>query len=197
MDKEGYFLKQPFAFPETHDTFRGPFFIEVSVTEEQEGAKVKIVCPSCGGSFKGRLPAKPARGTCPRCQKDLVLLPTGAVDTETKFRRKKEEDDKPTARSVPAGATPAAPPALQQEKTPMFHPTGEAGPVPAAPEKRVEDPPKKKDYRVAVAIFVAGWILTGALSLLKEKPQINTLGTIGSEGLSALHEKIFGAPAQK
>ena len=167
------------------------------MTEGQEGAKVKIICPSCGGSFKGRLPAKPARGTCPRCQKDLVLLPTGAVDTETKFRKKKEEDDKPTARAVPAGATPAAPPALQKEKTPMFHPTGDAGPLPTAPEKKEEEPQKKKDYRVAVAIFVAGWILTGALSFLREKPQIETLGTIGSAGLSTLQEKICGAPAQK
>ena len=167
------------------------------MTEGQEGAKVKIICPSCGGSFKGRLPAKPARGTCPRCQKDLVLLPTGAVDTETKFRKKKEEDDKPTARSVPAGATPAAPLPFRQPKTPMFHPTGDAGPLPTVPEKKEEEPVKKNDYRVAVAIFVAGWILTGVLSLLREKPQIETLGTIGNEGLSALQEKICGAPEQK
>ena len=122
------------------------------MTEGQEGVKVKIICPSCGGSFKGRLPSKPARGTCPRCQKDLVLLPTGAVDTETKFRKKKEGDDKPTARAVLPGATPAAPPPFQPPKTPMFHPTGDAGPLPTVPQK--EEPVKKNDYRVAVAIFV-------------------------------------------
>ncbi len=40
---------------------------------------VKVHCPYCNASFNGRVPHKPARGACPVCQKDLILLPTGEI----------------------------------------------------------------------------------------------------------------------
>ncbi|HYE99583.1 MAG TPA: hypothetical protein VEJ18_11765 [Planctomycetota bacterium] len=40
---------------------------------------VKVFCPYCKASFNGRIPQKPARGQCPLCQKDLILLPSGDI----------------------------------------------------------------------------------------------------------------------
>ena len=40
---------------------------------------VKVFCPYCKASFNGRIPQKPARGQCPLCQKDLILLPNGDI----------------------------------------------------------------------------------------------------------------------
>jgi hypothetical protein len=40
---------------------------------------VKVLCPYCKASFNGRVPQKPARGACPVCQKELILLPTGDI----------------------------------------------------------------------------------------------------------------------
>ena len=162
------------------------------MTEGQEGAKVKIVCPACGGSFKGRLPAKPARGTCPRCQKDLVLLPSGAIDTETQFRKKKtEKEDGSTP--LPAGASPAAPsPSDSDEiKRPIFRPTGDAIPLPSTSGPLVRD--KTKDIAIAAALFLVGWVLTaGLMMFLREKPQITQLGNIGGKGLTEMNAKFTG-----
>lgn len=46
---------------------------------------VKVFCPYCKASFNGRIPAKPARGSCPLCQKDLILLPTGDIRPAADF----------------------------------------------------------------------------------------------------------------
>ncbi|HVR83532.1 MAG TPA: hypothetical protein VMU54_04425, partial [Planctomycetota bacterium] len=40
-------------------------------------ATVRVLCPYCKASFNGRVPQKPARGSCPVCQKELILLPNG------------------------------------------------------------------------------------------------------------------------
>ncbi len=46
---------------------------------------VKVFCPYCKASFNGRIPSKPARGSCPLCQKDLILLPTGDIRPAADF----------------------------------------------------------------------------------------------------------------
>lgn len=42
-------------------------------------ATVRVSCPYCKASFNGRVPQRPARGACPVCQKDLILLPAGEI----------------------------------------------------------------------------------------------------------------------
>ncbi len=46
---------------------------------------IKVLCPYCRASFTGRVPNKPAKGSCPVCQKDLVLLPDGSISGATEF----------------------------------------------------------------------------------------------------------------
>lgn len=48
-------------------------------------ATVRVLCPYCKASFNGRVPLKPARGSCPVCQKDLILLPNGEIKPSTGF----------------------------------------------------------------------------------------------------------------
>lgn len=48
-------------------------------------AMVKVNCPYCKASFNGRIPQKPARGACPVCQKELILLPTGEIRSAVGF----------------------------------------------------------------------------------------------------------------
>src|SRR5262245_51004674 len=44
-----------------------------------KGSALKVVCPYCKATFSGRVPAKPAKGGCPVCHKDLILLPDGGI----------------------------------------------------------------------------------------------------------------------
>src|SRR5437773_2280718 len=99
-------------------------------------ATVKVLCPYCKASFNGRVPQKPARGACPVCQKELILLPTGDIRPSSGFDISKWQDEQkpepapaePVAMSAPARESgtrllvkkypaepPALPPAAQQE----------------------------------------------------------------------------------
>ena len=55
------------------------------MSDQQESGPFKLSCPLCTGTFTGRLPARPARGGCPVCKKDLVLLPDGKIQTGKDF----------------------------------------------------------------------------------------------------------------
>lgn len=48
-------------------------------------ATIKVLCPYCKASFNGRVPQKPARGSCPVCQKELILLPDGDIRPSAGF----------------------------------------------------------------------------------------------------------------
>src|SRR5688572_23852348 len=48
-------------------------------------ASVKVKCPYCDATFNGRIPQKPAKGACPICQKELILLPNGDIQAATQF----------------------------------------------------------------------------------------------------------------
>src|SRR5262245_9408826 len=48
-------------------------------TSAPKPVTVKVLCPYCKASFNGRVPQKPARGACPVCQKELILLPNGDI----------------------------------------------------------------------------------------------------------------------
>ncbi len=46
---------------------------------------VKCTCPFCKASFSGGIPSKPAKGACPVCRKDLILLPDGNIQGAAGF----------------------------------------------------------------------------------------------------------------
>ena len=56
-----------------------------SASAVEKPATVKVLCPYCKASFNGRVPQKPARGACPVCQKELILLPTGGIRAAAGF----------------------------------------------------------------------------------------------------------------
>jgi hypothetical protein len=76
-----------------------------AVPDISRPATVKVLCPYCKASFNGRVPQKPARGACPVCQKELILLPTGDIRPAAGFdvARWQEERKKGV---VPAPAAP-------------------------------------------------------------------------------------------
>jgi hypothetical protein len=65
---------------------------------------VKVFCPYCKASFNGKIPAKPARGSCPLCQKDLILLPTGDIRPAADFDLAKWQAEE-ASNPAPAAAT--------------------------------------------------------------------------------------------
>ncbi len=77
-------------------------------------ATVKVLCPYCKASFNGRVPQKPARGACPVCQKELILLPTGDIRPAAGFDIAKWQDELKRKPSEPLPA-PVATPAPEKE----------------------------------------------------------------------------------
>ncbi|HEY3226431.1 MAG TPA: hypothetical protein VGK61_05510 [Planctomycetota bacterium] len=77
-------------------------------------SSVKLLCPYCGASFSGSIPSRPAKGGCPVCQKELVLLPDGTIQAAASFnlnawqkqREAKKAESTPPA--APAEAMPAS-----------------------------------------------------------------------------------------
>jgi hypothetical protein len=84
-------------------------------------ATVKVLCPYCKASFNGRVPQKPARGACPVCQKELILLPNGDIRPSSGFDVAKWQDE----------VKSALPPPPEEEPEPVRA----AGPPPV-PEKQ-------------------------------------------------------------
>ncbi len=94
---------------------------------------VKVFCPYCKASFNGRIPAKPARGSCPLCQKDLILLPTGDIRPAADFDLAawQSEQGMPAAKSKESGTVAlvkkfaAEPPKRKAEPPPPPPPPAE------------------------------------------------------------------------
>ena len=54
--------------------------------DQPESGPFRLSCPLCKGTFTGRLPARAAKGLCPLCQKDLVLLPDGKIQKPSEYQ---------------------------------------------------------------------------------------------------------------
>lgn len=80
-----------------------------------KSATVRVLCPYCKASFNGRVPLKPARGSCPVCQKELILLPNGDIKPAAGFDLTSWQGDSP-------GADKAAEPTLEPEPAPAEPP---------------------------------------------------------------------------
>jgi hypothetical protein len=68
--------------------------------EPPKPGSIKVICPYCKASFTGRLPSRPAKGSCPVCQKDLILLPDGKITEAEGFSVSKWQRDQEAAKST-------------------------------------------------------------------------------------------------
>lgn len=68
---------------------------------------VKVTCPYCGASFSGSKPSRPAKGGCPVCQKELVLLPDGTIQAAATFNLASWQKEKKSASNPPSSPPPA------------------------------------------------------------------------------------------
>src|SRR5204862_6033466 len=99
-----------------------------------KSATVRVLCPYCKASFNGRVPQKPARGSCPVCQKELILLPNGDIKPAAGFDLNSWQSDQAggTAPAAePVADAPAAPP-IKESNTRMLVKKYAAAPPPAA-----------------------------------------------------------------
>ena len=94
-------------------------------------SSVKVTCPYCGAAFSGSVPSRPAKGGCPVCQKELVLLPDGTIQAAATFNlgawQKTREPKKSGASPAPVeearggstildvGGPPARPPSAADD----------------------------------------------------------------------------------
>lgn len=112
-------------------------------------ATVRVLCPYCKASFNGRVPQRPARGACPVCQKELILLPTGEIRPAAGFdlaKWQQEQKRAPTRAPAAEAALPepegtqvliskfSAPPAR------AANPEAEAEPVRVVPPEPEPEP---------------------------------------------------------
>src|SRR6185295_13339346 len=90
-----------------------------SVTGAAKAATVRVLCPYCKASFNGRVPQKPARGSCPVCQKELILLPNGDIKPSAGFDLNSWQSDKASGTAVSAPSVEADPalPAPKESNT--------------------------------------------------------------------------------
>lgn len=102
-------------------------------------ASIKVICPYCGASFSGSMPSRPAKGGCPVCQKELVLLPDGTIQAAATFNLATWQKER-----KPASNPPAAPEAPEMPAAP--DPLGGStildmgGPPPASPPPSLDEP---------------------------------------------------------
>ena len=108
---------------------------------------VKVTCPYCGASFSGSMPSRPAKGGCPVCQKELVLLPDGTIQAAATFNLQTWQKEKKSASNPPAAAPamPEAPPELPTAHDPLGGSTildmgGPGGGPPPAPMPSLDEP---------------------------------------------------------
>lgn len=127
--------------------------------EKPKGGPVKLTCPYCKGVFSGRLPTKPAKGGCPTCRKELVLLPSGDIQPAATFdvgRYKQMAPEEPTTGDQLAAAKRALEKVRQAKSgsapaVPEAEPSEELAPEPdSEPIERVESPPPSDENESVV-----------------------------------------------
>ena len=87
-----------------------------SVPAAAKAATVRVLCPYCKASFNGRVPQKPARGSCPVCQKELILLPNGDIKPAAGFDLGQWQNEG-AAPKAPEPAVAAAGPEVKESGT--------------------------------------------------------------------------------
>jgi hypothetical protein len=132
-----------------------------SVPSAAKAATVRVLCPYCKASFNGRVPQKPARGSCPVCQKELILLPNGDIKPAAGFDLGQYTTEGAAAKaSEPAAAAPEV-----KESGTRLLVKKYAAEAPAAPASRAvakaAAPPADTDTAEEPAAL-PGWLDDGA-----------------------------------
>lgn len=103
-----------------------------------KSATVKVLCPYCKASFNGRTPQKPAKGSCPVCQKELVLLPDGSIRAAAGFNLDEYHAGGTPAPAPEPEAPPPAPPPVDRTPSPVRPAPKKAPPPPPEPDPSAE-----------------------------------------------------------
>jgi hypothetical protein len=149
-----------------------------SVPGAAKAATVRVLCPYCKASFNGRVPQKPARGSCPVCQKELILLPNGDIKPAAGFDLGQWQNEGGGAKA-PEPAVAAAP-EVRESNTRLLVKKYAAEPPPAAPAPRpaakVEEPVSAAADTDAAedAGALPGWLDDSAQGGAPVKPQPET-----------------------
>jgi hypothetical protein len=109
---------------------------------------VKVTCPYCGASFSGSKPSRPAKGGCPVCQKELVLLPDGTIQAAATFNLSSWQKEKKSASNPPPAPAMDAPVEMPSAPDPLGGSTilDMGGPPGGAPP----EPPSLDDPTMAL-----------------------------------------------
>lgn len=152
-------------------------------------ATVRVLCPYCKASFNGRVPQKPARGSCPVCQKELILLPNGDIKPSAGFDLTtwQGEQASGTAPAAPSVSEPAAEVPVKESNTRLLVKKYAANPPAAAkldPSRAAQKAPSETEAAEEPAAL-PGWLDDGGASKsapVKPQPETDT-------GLDAIDEK--------
>lgn len=132
---------------------------EPAEVEPAKSGPLKLVCPYCKATFSGRAPGKPAKGNCPVCRKELVLLPNGEIKPATVFDPSatvKDEEEEPSTADQIAAAKRAmekvhsektGPPAAKPAPKPVTVPKADPKPVAATKPPPIAKPESKPPPR--------------------------------------------------
>ena len=115
--------------------------VAVASEPSSKPGSVKVFCPYCKASFNGRIPSKPARGSCPLCQKDLILLPTGDIRPAADFDLagwQSEQQGAPSVKSAKESGTVAMVKKFAADPAAQTSSKAEAGK--RALERKIEPP---------------------------------------------------------
>lgn len=142
------FMCQRCASLPAGDTARADDPPPPSSPSQAKGGPLKLVCPYCKGTFSGRVPSKPAKGSCPVCRKELILLPNGTIQQAAAFDASKTiADSEPTVDDQMAAAQHA----IEKARAAKEEPKPAPKPPPPKPKPAVPPPPPKPAPRVETA----------------------------------------------
>src|SRR5881394_3364876 len=142
-----------------------------------KSATVRVLCPYCKASFNGRVPQKPARGSCPVCQKELILLPNGDIKPAAGFDLGQYQNEGPAPKS-PEPAVAAPGPEIKESGTRLLVKKYAAEAPAAAPRASAKGagsmtPPSETDSAEEPAAL-PGWLDDSAQGGAPVRPQPDT-----------------------
>jgi len=146
-----------------------------SVPSAAKSATVRVLCPYCKASFNGRVPQKPARGSCPVCQKELILLPNGDIKPAAGFDLGQYQNEGAAAKA-PEPAVASAGPEVKESGTRLLVKKYAAeSPAAAAPRATAKSPePVVETDASEEPAALPGWLDDSAQGGAPLRPQPDT-----------------------
>ncbi len=103
----------------------------------------RLVCPACKSAFQTKLPSRPSRGSCPKCESELTISPDGRVRPAGLTERIAP----PPHDTEPAAPAPAP---LRKAAIPP------SAPLPAPPDETSIEAPSSESDDVGPTLLEAG-----------------------------------------